>query len=98
MFAVIVMVSKNHLLSCCIVIHRRASWETALLLINMFLRVCESLGMHNVCCFTFVWRRMVCYGAGGDDATTKGTSGLQAKDSTWFLNFQCCVIKFFCVD
>jgi hypothetical protein len=36
----------------------------------------------------------VCYGAGGDDATTKGTSGLQAKHSTWFLDFQCCVINF----
>jgi hypothetical protein len=38
----------------------------------------------------------VCYGAGGDDATTKGTSGLQAKHSTWFLDFQCCVINFGC--
>jgi hypothetical protein len=60
MFVVIVMVLENHLLSCRIVIHRRASWEKALLLINMFLRVCKSLGMHDVCCFTFVWRRMVC--------------------------------------
>jgi hypothetical protein len=40
----------------------------------------------------------VCYGAGGDDATTKGASRLQAKYSTWFLDFKCCVINFFGVD
>lgn len=60
MFVVIAMVLENHLLSCHIVIHRRASWEKALLLINMFLRVCESVRMHDVCCFIFIWRRMVC--------------------------------------
>jgi hypothetical protein len=36
----------------------------------------------------------VCYGASGDDATTKGASGLQAKHSTYFLDFKCHVIKF----
>ncbi len=38
---------ENYLLSCRIVIHRRASWEkTFLLMISLFLRACESLGMN----------------------------------------------------
>lgn len=36
----------------------------------------------------------MCYGACGDDMITKGASGLQAKHSTWFLDFKCCVINF----
>jgi hypothetical protein len=36
----------------------------------------------------------VCYGANGDDATTRGELRLQAKHSTWFLDFKCCVFNF----
>jgi hypothetical protein len=46
-FAVIIMVPKNHMLSCHIIIHRTTSYEEVLLLlINMFLIRCESLGMN----------------------------------------------------
>jgi len=95
MFGVIVMVPENHLLSCCIVVHKIASWEKTLLLINMFLQVRKFRDEYDVCCFNFCMEENgVCYGAGGDDTTTKGASKLQAKHSTWFWDFKCCVINF----
>ncbi len=40
------MALKNHLLSYGIIIHKSASYEeTLLMMISMFLRMCESLGM-----------------------------------------------------
>jgi hypothetical protein len=45
-FVVIVMASKYRLLSCGIIIPKSASYEkTLLLMISMFLKMCESLGM-----------------------------------------------------
>jgi hypothetical protein len=46
-FVVVVMAPKNHLLSCGIIIHKSVSYEeTLLLMISMFLRMCESLGVN----------------------------------------------------
>jgi hypothetical protein len=45
MFVVIVMVLENHMLSCHIVIHKRTSWEKTFVVINTFLRMCESFRM-----------------------------------------------------
>jgi hypothetical protein len=89
---IFVICHENHLLFCCIVIHRKVFWRK-LQCDNKFVfkSVQKFRDQYYVFCFTFEWRRMVRVVKQARDATTKGTTRFEAK-AFWLVLCLFCVV------